>query len=275
MPTAAVQITQSLQRGLDALIGFIPNLLGCLIILLIGYLVARLVKLVVAKLLAAVGLDRALSGSQAGAYLERVSPGAQPSRLVATVAFWFIFIYAIAAAIGALKIPTLTNFMANVQNYLPNVIAAVLILVIGVALAGAAGGLVDRLAGDTASGRMARAVGPALILAIVVFMVLNQLKIAPAIVTTTYIALIGMLAVAGALAFGLGGRELAAEMMRDAYDSSRDNRRHDRTTPRPASSSPPSSRPTSPGAASASPASSRPTGPGTKSSHPAPDRVDR
>jgi hypothetical protein len=81
---------------------------------------------------------------------------------------------------------------------------------------------------------MARAVSPTLILAIVVFMVLNQLKIAPAIVTTTYIALIGMLAVAGALAFGLGGRELAADMMRDAYDSSRaDERRRTRPIPRP------------------------------------------
>lgn len=233
MPIAAVQIAQSLQRGLNALIGFIPNLLGCLAILLVGYLVARLIKLLVSKLLEAVGLDRALSGSQAGTYVERVSPGARPSRLVATVAFWFIFIYAIAAAVGALKIPTLTNFMANVQNYLPNVIAAVVILVIGVALAGAVGGLVDRLAGDTAGGRMARAVGPTLILAIVVFMVLNQLKIAPDIVTTTYIALIGMLAVAGALAFGLGGRELAAEMMRDAYDSSRDGRRRDHASERP------------------------------------------
>ena len=105
------------------------------------------------------------------------------------MAFWFIFIYAIAAAVGALKIPALTNFMANVQNYLPNVIAAVLILVVGVALAGAVGGLVDRLMGDTPGGRMARAISPTLILAIVVFMVLNQLKIAPAIVTTTYIAL--------------------------------------------------------------------------------------
>jgi hypothetical protein len=224
MSIAAVHIAQSLQRGLDSLIGFIPNLVGCLIILFVGYLIARLVKAAVAKLLAAVGLDRALSGSQAGTYVERVSPGARPSRLVGLVAFWFIFIYAIAAAIGALKIPALTNFMANVQNYLPNVIAAVLIVVIGVALAGAVGGLVDRLMGDTPGGRMARAVSPTLILAIVVFMVLNQLKIAPAIVTTTYIALIGMLAVAGALAFGLGGRELAADMMRDAYDSSRDNR---------------------------------------------------
>lgn len=225
MPTAAVQIAQSLQRGLDAVIGFIPNLVGCLVILFIGYLIARLVKAGVAKLLEAVGLDRALSGSQAGTYVERMSPGARPSRLVAVVAFWFIFIYAIAAAIGALKIPALTGFMSNVQNYLPNVIAAVLILVIGVALAGIADSLVDRLLGDTAAGRMARTVAPTLILAIVAFMVLNQLHIAPAIVTVTYIALIGMLAVAGALAFGLGGRELAADMMRDAYDSARDDRR--------------------------------------------------
>jgi Mechanosensitive ion channel, conserved TM helix len=230
MPSAAVQIAQSLQRGLDAVVGFIPNLVGCLVILFIGYLIARLIKAVVAKLLEAVGLDRALRGSQAGSYVERVSPGARPSRLVALVAFWFIFIYAIVAAVGALKIPALTNFMANVQNYLPNVVAAVLILVIGVALAGAVGSLVDRLMGDSAGGRMARAVAPTVILAIVVFMVLNQLRIASAIVTTTYIALIGMLAVAGALAFGLGGRELAADMMRDAYDSARDDRRHGQVT---------------------------------------------
>jgi hypothetical protein len=233
MPIAAVHIAQSLQRGLDSLIGFIPNLVGCLIILFVGYVIARLVKAAVTKVLEAIGLDRVLSGSQAGAYVERVSPGARPSRLVGVVAFWFIFIYAIAAAVGALKIPALTNFMANVQNYLPNVIAAVLILVAGVALAGAAGGLVDRLMGDTPSGRIARAVSPTLILAVVVFMVLNQLKIAPEIVTVTYVALIGMLAVAGALAFGLGGRQLAADMMRDAYDSSREDRPRPPRTARP------------------------------------------
>ena len=228
MPIGAIHIIQSLQRGLNALIGFIPNLLGCLVILLVGYLIARVVRLLVAKLLEKIGLDRALSHSHAGTYVERVSPGAHPSRLVALVAFWFIFIYAIAAAVGALKIPALTNFMGNVQNYLPNVIAAVLILVIGVALAGAAGSFVRRLAGNAPAGRVARTVAPTLILAIVVFMALNQLRIAPAIVTTTYIALIGMLAVAGALAFGLGGREVAADMLRETYDSSRDSRR--RTT---------------------------------------------
>ncbi|MBV9197085.1 MAG: hypothetical protein JO168_23365 [Solirubrobacterales bacterium] len=224
MPFAAVQIAQSLQRGLDGLIGFIPNLIGCLVILAVGYLIARLVRAIVTKLLARGGLDRALHHSQAGEYVERVSPGAQPSRLIGAVAFWFIFLYAIAAAIGALKIPALTNFMANLQNYLPNVIAAVLIFVVGAALAGAAGAAAHRLMGDTATGRIARTVVPSLILAIVVFMVLTQLKIAPVIVTATYMALIGMLALGGALAFGLGSREVAADLVRNAYSSAQDNR---------------------------------------------------
>lgn len=223
MQLAAVHIANSLQRGLDSLIGFIPNLIGFLVILIVGFLIARIVKAVVAKLLEKVGVDRALHGSQAGQYVERVSPGAHPSRLIGAIAFWFIFIYAIAAAVGALKIPALTNFMANVQNYLPNVVAAVLIFVIGAAIAGAVGGFADRLMGDTSTGRVARAVGPGLILAIVVFMVLTQLHIAPTIVTATYVALIGMLALAGALAFGLGGRELAADLLRDAYKSGREN----------------------------------------------------
>src|SRR5205085_5591085 len=116
-------------------------------------------------------------------------------------------------------------------NYLPNVIAAVLILVLGVALAGAAGAFTGRVMADSSFARMARTIAPTLILAIVVFMVLNQLRIAPAIVTTTYIALIAMLAVTGALAFGLGGREVATDMLRDAYDSSRRDRR--RSDPQP------------------------------------------
>ena len=223
MPFAAVHIAQSLQHALNSLIGFIPNLIGFLVILLVGYVIARLVKLVLAKLLEKVGVDRALHQSQAGQYVERISPDAHPSRLIGAVVFWFIFIYAIAAAVGALKIPALTNFMGNLQNYLPNVVAAVLIFVVGAALAGMAAGVAHKLMGDTTTGRVVRAAAPSLIMAIVVFMVLTQLKIAPTIVTATYIALIGMLALAGALAFGLGSREVAADMARNAYDSAQNN----------------------------------------------------
>ena len=105
MPLAAVSVGDSLQQGLDSFFGFLPNILGFLVILLIGYVIARIAKKAIATILRKVGIDRALHSSDAGQYVERVSPGASPANLIGTVAFWFIFLFAISAAIGALKIP--------------------------------------------------------------------------------------------------------------------------------------------------------------------------
>jgi Conserved TM helix len=220
---ASVQIADSIQQGLDSLLGFIPNIIGFLVILVVGYFIAKLVKGIVARLLEKVGLDRTLHSSDAGKYVEKVSPGASPARLIGTVAFWFIFLFAISAAIGALKIPALSTFIAQVQAFLPNIIVALLIFVIAAALAGAVGAAAHKLMGDTPTGKMVRAIAPALIMAIALFMVLDQLHIAPQIVTITYAGLIGMLALAGALAFGLGGRDLAAQMLGQAYDAGQRN----------------------------------------------------
>ena len=220
---ASVRVADSIQQGLNSLLGFIPNILGFLVILVIGYIIARIVKGAVSTLLEKVGLDRTLHSSDAGQYVEKVSPGASPARLIGSVAFWFIFLFAISAAIGALKIAALTSFIADVQAYLPNIVAALLIFVIAAALAGVIGGAVHKLMGDTPTGKVVRAVVPGLIMAIAVFMVLDQLRIAPQIVTITYAALLGMLALAGALAFGLAGRDVAAQMLSQAYDAGQRN----------------------------------------------------
>jgi hypothetical protein len=224
MPTAAVNIGDSLQTALDAFFGFLPNLLGFLVILLIGYVIAKVVKGVVSKLLQKLKVDDTLHRSDAGKYVEKASPGARPSRLIGSVAFWFIFLFALSAAIGALKIPALSTFIAQVQAFLPNIIVAVIIFVIAAALAGALGTLVHKLMGDTPTGKIVRAVVPGLVLAIGTFMVLNQLQIAPAIVTITYAAIMALLVLAGGLAFGLGGRDVAAEMLRSAYDTGQQNK---------------------------------------------------
>jgi small-conductance mechanosensitive channel len=223
MPLAAVKVGDSLQQGLDSLIGFLPNILGFLIILLVGYVIAKVVKGIVSKVLEKIGLDRALHDSDAGRYVEKVSPGASPARLIGAVAFWFVFLFAISAAIGALKIPALSSFIAEVQAFLPNIVVALLIFVAAAVLAGLVGTAAHKLMGDTPTGRIVRAVAPALIMAIALFMVLDQLQIAPQIVTITYAALLGMLALAGALAFGLGGRDVAAQMLSQAYSAGQAN----------------------------------------------------
>jgi hypothetical protein len=215
---AAVNVGDSLQQAFDSFFGFLPNLLGFLIILVVGYIVARVVKSILTKVLEKVGLDKALHSGQTGQYVEKLSPNASPSRLVGSIAFWFLFLGAVSLAVSALKIPALTTFVATIYGYLPNVIAAVIIFVLAGAIAAAVAGLVTKVMGDTPTGKLVASVAPILIMGIAVFMILNQLGIAPAIVTITYAVLLGSLGLGMALAFGLGGRETAARLVSGAYD---------------------------------------------------------
>jgi hypothetical protein len=147
----------------------------------------------------------------------------RPSHLLSRIVFWVIMIAVFSLAAAVLGVAALTAFVGAVWAYLPNVIAAFLIFLVASALAGGIATVVDRALGGTSLGRIAKTVAPVLIMAIAVFMILEQLKIATQIVTITYAALMGAIALGSALAFGLGGREVAGEMLRGAYDKGRAN----------------------------------------------------
>ena len=143
---------------------------------------------------------------------------------MAKVVFYLLFAFVLTAAIGALKIPAVTAFMNQVLAYLPNVIAAIVIFVVAGAVAGAAAAAVAKLMGDTPTGKVVGAVVPTLVMVIGVFMVLNQLKIAEDIVTITFLVLLGSIGLGMALAFGLGGRQIAARLLEDAYQKGQEQR---------------------------------------------------
>jgi len=213
-----MEIEQSFQNALDSFIGFLPNLIGFLILLLVGYIVARLVATVIRKLLADVlKLDQHLRDSDANKHVEKVLPEASPSNGIARLVFWFIFIFFITAAISALGIPAVTGFMNQVLAYLPNVIVAIIIFIVAALVAGAATSGITKVMGDTPTGRIAATVVPALVMVIALFMILNQLKIAEEIVIIAFAATMGALALGLALAFGLGGRDVARRLLEDAY----------------------------------------------------------
>lgn len=214
---ADFNVLQSLQSGFTQFVNYLPQLLGAVVVLVIGYIVAKILNKIVTKLLQKMRLDQRLAANQGGKYAEKVSPGGKPSRLVGGVVFWVIMLFVISSAISTLAIPALTGFMNVVLGYLPNVIAALLIFLVAGAVAGAAAALVQRTMGDTPTGKVVHTAVPALIMAIAVFMILTQLGIAPVIVTVTYIALVGAFALAAALAFGLGGRDAAAELVNSGY----------------------------------------------------------
>ena len=219
---SAVNVADSVQRAFNDFFAFLPNLLGFLVILAIAFIVAKVVKGLLAKGLEKAGLDRALHKGSAGQAIEKAVP--KPSRTIGTVAFWFVFLAGFAIALSALKVPLLNDLVAGVGAYIPNLIAALLIFIVAGAVSAAVGGLVARTMGDTPTGKVVGTVIPVLVMSIAGFMILNQLGIAQEIVTITYAALIGSAALAMALAFGLGGRDVAGRMLQDAYQTGQEKK---------------------------------------------------
>lgn len=212
-------VTQASQRGLDNFFAFLPQLVGAIVILLIGWLIAVVLKNLVAKALQTARFDSALLDSSAGDFITRVFD--KPSAFVGKVVFWLVWLGGLSLALSALNIDALNNFLNAVYSYVPHVIAAVLIFLVAGAVSVAATGFVKRVMGNTAFARTIATVVPTVVMSIAVFMMLNELQIATEIVTITYTALIGAVALGMALAFGLGGREVAAELLGQAYEKGR------------------------------------------------------
>jgi hypothetical protein len=218
-------VGDSVQRGFDEFATWVPRLVAFLAILIVGYFVAKIVAGLVRRLLERVGFDRMLHSGTAGAWIARVT--SRPSDLLGTIAFWVLFVGAISIALDALGIEAVDSFVAAVWGYVPNVIAALLIFLAAGAIAAGVAALLARTMGDTTTGRLVGTAAPILIMAIAGFMILDQLMIAEEIVTITYAALMGAIALGMALAFGLGGREVAAEMLRGAYEGRREEVKRD------------------------------------------------
>jgi hypothetical protein len=219
-----MDIGDSVQRAFDRFFEFLPNLLGALLLLLIGFIVAKVLQGVVKKLLQKMNVDEKIRTSDANRYVDAILPGSTVSGGVARVVFWLVFIFFVFTAIAALGVDALTDFMHDVLAYLPNVIAAILIFVVAALIAGTVAVAVRRFMGDTPTGRVVSTVVPALVMVIALFMILNQLRIAEDIVIIAFACTMGALALGLALAFGLGGRGVAERMLEDAYRSGREAR---------------------------------------------------
>ena len=217
-----MDIGNSIERAFDVFFEWLPALIGALVILVLGYIVARVVATIVGRVLQRAGLDRTLQSGQAGTFVQKIT--SSPSKLVGTLVFWLILLGTISLAVSVLGIEALTNFVAAVYAYLPNVLAAFLIFLVASAISAGIATLVTRIMGDTGLGKIVATVAPILVMTIATFMILEQLKIAHDIVVTTYTLLLGAIALASALAFGLGGREVAGRMLESAYQKGQESK---------------------------------------------------
>ena len=219
---AALNIGDSVERGFNVFFAWLPALVGAIVILIIGYFIAKVVQKLLSAVLTRAGLDRNLLSGRTGEWVQKVA--ASPSRLIGRIAFWAIFLAFVSIAASALGIEAVSAFVAAVWSYLPNVIAAFAIFLVAGAISAGVATLATRLMGDTPTGRVIATAAPILVMTIATFMILEQLKIAHDIVVTTYTLLLGAIALGAALAFGLGGRDVAARMLEGAYQKGQEQK---------------------------------------------------
>ena len=206
-------LQDALQNALSTIVGYIPQLIAAVIILVVGYLVAKLLQAVVRRVLQSIGFDQWMERGGIKQFFDRAQTEHTPATIIGLLVFWFIFIIAITMATDALGIPQVSAVLREVVAYIPNVIAAILIVILAALLANFVAGIIRGATGVEMLATGARVA----IIVYAVFVALTQLGIAVELTAPTFLIVLAGVVVAAAIAFGWGGREIARDILERAY----------------------------------------------------------
>ncbi|MDO8743233.1 MAG: hypothetical protein Q7J30_01585 [Candidatus Azambacteria bacterium] len=210
--TWADVIRFTLQNLWTGFVMFLPNFLGALVIFFVGLVIAAGISKIVEKLVDALKLDRLLEQFGLGKVLERADLRLDSGRFIGVLVQWFFIVVTLLAVSDILKLEAFSGFLNQVLLYVPNILIAVLIMLAGVVMAAFLSKLVRAsvLAARLHSAHFLGALTKWSVLVFAFLAALSQLGIAGALVNTLIMGFVAMLALAGGLAFGLGGRDVAA-----------------------------------------------------------------
>lgn len=215
--------TQTLMAAMTSLwttlAGFVPRLLGALVVVVVGVLVAKLVNVLFSRGLAKLGLDRVVAGAGGGKLFGRVGIKAPLSQLIGRTLYWFVLLIFLVSAAESLGLPRVSEALDVVALYVPKMFGAAVILLAGILFSQLVGTLVRNAAegvGLEYVNGLARLV-QGLVVVITVSVAIGQLEVRAELLN--YVIAIALVSVglALALAFGLGSRELVGQILSGIY----------------------------------------------------------
>lgn len=195
---------------------FLPKLLVALVLLFLGWMLAKLTRAAVRRLLALAHFDRLAEKTGIEEFLRHGDMQITFSGVISEVTYWLVLLVVLVTVSSSLGLTAVAELFNRVALYLPNVIVAVLIVIFGTLLARFINRLVFAwLRNLGVDGALTiSTVSEYAVQIFAVFVALEQLAIATHLLTTAFAILFGAVCLALALAFGLGGREWAAEVIR-------------------------------------------------------------
>jgi hypothetical protein len=196
---------------------YLPVLLGALVILIVGWLVAKAIKRIVDWLLKLIRLDALADKAGISEILKKGNLKISAGEVISSLVYWLIMIMVLVMTVDALGLPKASDVLASLFAYVPRVIAALLVLVVAMFLASFVSGIVRTAAGNANLPKPEIFAGISR-WAIIIFAVtisLEQLGIAPLLVTATFNIILGGVCLALAIAFGLGGKDTVAKYLEE------------------------------------------------------------
>jgi hypothetical protein len=210
-------VAEPVRQMLTRILAYLPVLLGALIILIVGCIVAGAIKRLIDWLLKTIRFDALADKTGISGIIKKGALKISAREVVCGLVYWLIIIMVLVMTVDALGLPKASDILTGLFAYIPKVIAALLVLVVAMFLANFVSGIVHTAAGNANFPKPAIFAGISR-WAIIIFaatIALEELGIAPLLVTTAFNIILGGVCLALALAFGLGGKDIVAKYLEE------------------------------------------------------------
>ena len=214
----------SLATAMAMFLGAIPKVIGFLVILIIGWIVASALAGAVGAVLRGIRFNELAERSGIANFVRSMGANTDASGLIATLAKWFVRLIVLVVAFDALGLPAVSEVLQQLLLWLPNLVVALVILVIAGLAAQALGNLVRGATAQAGLGNpdLMATIARVAVMGFAIVVAVNQIGIASTLVNTLFMGVVGALALAVGLAFGLGARDTAGEMVSTWYRKSQE-----------------------------------------------------
>ncbi len=218
------ELWQRLAAGGEQLLSVLPSFGAAVAILIAGYLVAQLIERWTDSILKRLNFNKMAEAGGISEAMGRTGTRLDPIHAVGKLLFWLVMLVVILLASSALGLESIREMFGTMLSFIPTLIAAIVIVILGMIVGEFVRALVLASAGKVEGvPTLARAAKAAVVI-IAVFMAVQQLGVADELVTAAFTLILGAIGLAVGLAFGLGNRDLAGEITRRWYEEGRAKR---------------------------------------------------
>ena len=197
--------------------GYVPAIVGALVILIVGWLVAKLIEAVVARVMKAVKLDMASDKAGISNVLAHGDIKLSLSELIGAIVYWLVILVVVATALDALNLKIASELISRLVGYVPNILGAIFILVLGSFLANFVATIVRTAAGNAGikNAKLLAQITQTVLVIFAVIVAIEQLQIATALLILAVNIILISIGLGIAIAFGLGCKDIAGKAMQE------------------------------------------------------------